>query len=85
MCIRDRHKVILQAMVTGEEIPHGEDPIVYILAGSGYSNVNERLNQYFNDRIDFDTDNWMKQHQAVKNVANQMPTMQEFLRNEIWA
>ena len=72
-------------MVTGEEIPHGEDPIVYILAGSGYSNVNERLNQYFNDRIDFDTDNWMKQHQAVKNVANQMPTMQEFLRNEIWA
>ena len=72
-------------MVTGEEIPHGEDPIVYILAGSGYTNVNERLNKYFNDWVDFDTQNWMVRHQAVKKPAEKMPTMQEFLRNEIWA
>ena len=83
--ISGAHKVILQAMVTGEEILHGEDPIVYILAGSGYSNVNERLNKYFNDSLDFDTQKWMTHHRAVKDLANQMPTMNQFLRNEIWA
>ena len=82
--ISGAHKVILQAMVTGEEILHGEDPIVYILAGSGYSNVNERLNKYFNDSLDFDTQKWMTHHRAVKDLANQMPTMNQFLRNEIW-
>ena len=83
--ISGAHKVILQAMVTGEEIPHGEDPIVYILAGSGYTNVNERLNRYFNDWVDFDTQKWITHHNAVKKLAEQMPTMHEYLKEEIWA
>ena len=83
--ISGAHKVILQAMVTGEEIPHGEDPIVYILAGSGYTNVNERLNRYFNEWVDFDTQKWITHHNAVKKLAEQMPTMHEHLKEEIWA
>lgn len=78
------HNVILQAMVTGEEIPHGEDPIVYILAGSGYTNVNERLNKYYNERVDFDTQKWDIHYNQVKKLAEKMPTMHEYLSKEVW-
>ncbi len=71
-------------MVTGEEIPHGEDPIVYILAGSGYTNVNERLNKYYNERVDFDTQKWDIHYNQVKKLAEKMPTMHEYLSKEVW-
>ena len=81
------HQTIMQAMITGEEIPHGLDPIVYILAGSGYSNVNSRLDQYFGTAPvadEFSAQHWALQHQTVKCLSDEMPTQHSYLDKTVW-
>ncbi len=82
------HQTIMQAMITGEEIPHGLDPIVYILAGSGYSNVNSRLDQFFGtapEADEFSAQHWFLHHQNVKRLSDEMPTQHSYLEKTIWS
>ena len=82
------HRVMLEAMVTGQEIEHGQDPIVYILAGSGYTNVNSRLDDYFGNppAVDeFDAQDMYLKYQKVKELASSMPSMASYLQETVWS
>jgi tryptophan halogenase len=82
------HRVMLEAMVTGQEIEHGQDPIVYILAGSGYTNVNSRLDSYFGNppAVDeFDAQDMYLKYQKVKELASSMPSMASYLQETVWS
>ena len=79
---------MLEAMVTGQEIEHGQDPIVYILAGSGYTNVNSRLDDYFGNppAVDeFDAQDMYLKYQKVKELASSMPSMASYLQETVWS
>ena len=79
---------MLEAMVTGQEIEHGQDPIVYILAGSGYTNVNSRLDSYFGNppAVDeFDAQEMYLKYQKVKELASSMPSMASYLQKTVWS
>lgn len=76
------HEAVRHLMVSGDPIPHGHMPIAYILAGSGYTNINTRHYEYFGYPVTVSqktVEGWMHKHQQRKRLAATLPTMYEFL------
>ena len=68
--------------MSGEPFPHAQDPIVYIFAGSGNTNYNTRLMEFFGEVPEVDAwavQNWSIRTMQVKELADQMPTMNSYL------
>ena len=82
--IKGTHEVIQYMMVNNEPIIHGSTPVVHILTGSGYTNVNKRLYDYFGypplvtqRKVDLWKDKWAQ----VKRYGETCPPMSVFLES----
>ena len=82
--IKGTHEVIQYMMVNNEPIIHGSTPVVHILTGSGYTNVNKRLYDYFGypplvtqRKVDLWKDKWSQ----VKRYGETCPPMSVFLES----
>lgn len=78
------HESVRHMMVSGDPIPTGHMPIAFILAGSGYTNINKRHYEYFgypNLVSKSKVDEWAHQYEKRKRLADRLPTMYEFLSN----
>lgn len=79
--LKGAHADVMHLMVSGDPIT-ALTPIVYILAGSGYTNVNKRLFDFYGERYLNANDiiKWRQKHSAIKSLAERMPTMYEYLK-----
>lgn len=80
--VGEAHQTIIDHVVSGEPFPHAQDPIVYIFAGSGNTNYNTRLMEFFGEVPEVDAwavQNWSIRTMQVKELADQMPTMNSYL------
>ena len=78
------HEVIQYIMNGNEPITHGGTPVLHILAGSGYTTVNKRLNEYFKYPelvTRRKVDEWAYKHQRVLEYAETCPPMSVFLES----
>ena len=76
------HADIRQIMITGDPFPLDHQPIAYILAGSGYTNVNPRLVDYFKPPFIIGhkkVEQWVRKHAIILEHSETQPTMYEFL------
>jgi len=76
------HEAVRHMMVSGDPIPTGHMPIAFILAGSGFTNINKRHYEYFGYPItvpEKTVDMWYTNWEARKKLAGTLPTMYEFL------
>ena len=76
------HEAVRHMMVSGDPIPSGHMPIAFILAGSGFTNINKRHYEYFGYPITVSektVDMWYTNWEARKKLAGTLPTMYEFL------
>jgi flavin-dependent dehydrogenase len=76
------HEAIRHMMITGDPIPTGDMPIAFILAGSGFTNVNKRTYEYLGYPITINqntVDDWFCDWEARREFALTLPTMSEFL------
>ena len=82
--IKGTHEVIQYMMVNNEPIIHGSTPVVHILTGSGYTNVNKRLYDYFNYPplvTQRKVDQWKDKWAQVKRYGETCPPMSVFLES----
>lgn len=80
--IKGAHADIQQIMVAGDAFPSEHMPIVYILAGSGYTNVNKRLVNYFKPPFPIGqktVDLWIDRHSKILDYSRNQPTMYQYL------
>ena len=81
------HDYIRHHMITGSPVEHEAQPILYILAGSGYTTVGRRRYQYFNalpvpqGRIDEINEGYKKR----KELASTLPTMYKYLKDTVFS
>ena len=81
------HDYIRHHMITGSPVQHEAQPILYILAGSGYTTVGRRRYQYFNalpvpqGRIDEINEGYKKR----KELASTLPTMYKYLKDTVFS
>ena len=78
------HEVIQYIMNGNEPITHGGTPVLHILAGSGYTTVNKRLNEYFKYPelvTRRKVDEWAYKHKRVQEYAETCPPMSVFLES----
>lgn len=76
------HEVVRHFMISGEPIPTGHMPIAYILAGSGFTNINTRHFEYFGYPVSVSerqVKEWNHLYNQRKKLAETMPYMSEFL------
>ena len=76
------HDTVRHMMVSGDPIPTGHLPIAFILAGSGYTNINKRHADYFQTPSLLQrkvVDDWQKQYEKRKRLADSMPYMCDYL------
>jgi hypothetical protein len=69
-------------MTSGEPIPTGHMPIAYILAGSGFTNINKRHYEYFgypNLVSEKEVQMWATTYERRKDLAQKMPSMYQYL------
>ena len=74
----------IQYLMNGNDLLSTDDPILYILAGSGYTTVNKRLNEYFKypELVSRrKVDEWASKHQRVQEYAQTCPPMSVFLES----
>ena len=77
------HETVRHMMSTGEPIPTGHMPIVYILAGSDFSNINTRHFEYFGYPVVVNqkqVESWQDKCQKIKKWSETQPTMYKFLK-----
>ena len=80
--IKGAHADIQQIMVAGDAFPSEHMPIVYILAGSGYTNVNRRLVEYFKPPFPIGqkkVDAWTRKYDRILRHSENQPTMHQYL------
>tara|TARA_Y100000004_G_scaffold165253_1_gene195982 strand:+ start:601 stop:2052 length:1452 start_codon:yes stop_codon:yes gene_type:complete len=85
--IKGAHADVQQIMVAGDRFPSEHMPIVYILAGSGYTNVNKRLVEYFKPPFPIGqkkVDAWIHNHARILKHSETQPTMYQFLSEQIY-
>ena len=78
------HDFVRFLMINGDPVPHDQSPILYILTGSGYTNINQRHYEYFGypQTISQSTvENWIALNKARKQLARRMPTMHKYLQD----
>ena len=78
------HDFVRFLMINGEPVPHNQSPILYILTGSGYTNINQRHYDYFGyprTLSQATIENWIALHKARKHLAKKMPTMYKYLQD----
>ena len=78
------HDFVRFLMINGDPVPHDQSPILYILTGSGYTNINQRHYDYFGypQTISQSTvENWIALNKARKQLARRMPTMHKYLKD----
>ena len=81
------HDYIRHHMITGSPVEHEAQPILYILAGSGYTTVGRRRYQYFNampvpqGRINLMNEGYKKR----KELASTLPTMYKYLKDTVFS
>tara|TARA_B100000287_G_scaffold21948_1_gene21633 strand:+ start:935 stop:2383 length:1449 start_codon:yes stop_codon:yes gene_type:complete len=81
--IKGAHQMVQDYMVTSHDW-HVDDPIVFILAGSEYSNINTRI--YPEGLVTEDqVKNWSMLHGKVKTLCATMPTMHKYLKDTIFS
>lgn len=76
------HESVRHMMVSGDPIPTGHMPIAFILAGSGYTNINKRHYEYFGYPClvsEKTVAQWKHKYEQRKRLAETLPTMYEFL------
>jgi len=76
------HETVRHLMSSGEPIPTGHMPIVYILAGSGFSNINTRHFEYFGYPVlvtEKKVSEWNRRWQKIREWSKTQPTMYQFL------
>ena len=77
------HETVRHMMSTGEPIPTGHMPIVYILAGSDFSNINTRHFEYFGYPVVVNqkqVESWQEKYEKIKKWSETQPTMYKFLK-----
>jgi len=80
--IKGAHADIQQIMLSGDGFPPEHMPIVYILAGSGYTNVNKRLVEYFKPSFPIGqrkVDAWIQKYGRILRHSENLPTMHQHL------
>ena len=73
----------IQHLMNGNDLPI-DDPILYILAGSGYTTVNKRLSKYFHYPelvTRRKVDELASKHRRVQEYAKTCPPMSVFLES----
>ena len=76
------HESVRHIMTSGDPIPTGHMPIAYILAGSGFTNINKRHYEYFgypNLVSESEVKMWARVYENRKKLAETMPTMYDYL------
>ena len=74
----------IQYLMNGNDLLSTDDPILHILAGSGYTTVNKRLHEYFKypELVSRrKVDEWASKHQRVQEYAQTCPPMSVFLES----
>ena len=76
------HDYIRHHMISGSPVEHEAQPILYILAGSGYTTVGRRRYQYFNiNRVpDANIREMNLGYKKRKELASTLPTMYKYLK-----
>ena len=83
---QNMHDYVSYHMIGGEPVEHEAQPILYILAGSGYTTASGRRYQYFNappvpqGRIDLMNEGYKKR----KELASTLPTMYKYLQHTVF-
>ena len=80
--MKGAHAEIRQIMIAGDPFPFDHQPIAYILAGSGYTNVNTRLVEYFKPPFMIGhkkVDGWKQKYAIILKHSETQPTMHQFL------
>ena len=83
---QNMHDYVSYHMIGGEPVEHEAQPILYILAGSGYTTASGRRYQYFNappvpqGRIDLMNEGYKKR----KDLASTLPTMYKYLQHTVF-
>ena len=74
----------IQYLMNGNDLLSTDDPILHILAGSGYTTVNKRLHEYFKypELVSRrKVDEWASKHKRVQEYAQTCPPMSVFLES----
>ena len=82
------HDMISFHDVTGEPVPHAENPILYIYAGSGHSNIRKRVVDYFQTDLhvdDYTVSMWYDVNKERHQLADSMPTMHKYLQDTVFS
>jgi flavin-dependent dehydrogenase len=80
--VKGTHEVVQYILCGNEPIAHGEMPVLHILAGSGYTNINTRLNEYYKIPelvTKRKVSEWIYRHNRVLQYAETCPHMTDFL------
>ena len=81
------HDYVSYHMIGGDPVGHEAQPILYILAGSGYTTASKRRYQYFNApmvpqvRINVMNEGYKKR----KELASVLPTMYKYLKETVFS
>ena len=81
------HDYVSYHMIGGDPVGHEAQPILYILAGSGYTTASGRRYQYFNappvpqGRINMMNEGYKKR----KELASTLPTMYKYLKDTVFS
>lgn len=79
----ETHSEVIRYMITNETVKANPSPIIFILAGSGYTTFNKRKSDFFEQqRVRITADqvkNWQQVYQMRRALAHEMPTMCDYL------
>ena len=85
--LQGAHDLVQFHMVGGDPVQHEAHPILYILGGAGYTSVRRRSYQYFNypSVPSSKVDGWKHLYNKRKKLAESLPTMYKYLKENYFS